>query len=265
MKLGIIGCGNMGNALARGIVSKKVFPFNNIYISDKDSSKTRELYKKFGIRVSTNGEIAKKCNFIIIAVKPQDSKRLLKSISGELNNSKHLISIMAGVTLSRIESLIKKKIAVTRAMPSMAALAGKGMTCLSHNKMVRSKTMTQNLFSSIGEALEIDEKYMDAVTAISGSGPAYFLYLAEALKEAAVKLGLRKESALKLATATLVGSGALLEALRLSPEDLRKRITSKKGTTEAALKLLKSKKFKNIAIEAVKAAAKRSKALSRGV
>ena len=264
MRLGIIGCGNMGSALARGILSKKILPFNSIYISDKDSYKIKGLYKKFGIRVSTNKEVVKKCNFIIIAVKPQDSKELLRSISNELNNSKHLISIMAGVSISRIESLINKKIALTRAMPNMAALAGKSITCLSHNKMVKNKAVVRRIFSSIGDVLEIDEKYMDAVTAVSGSGPAYFLYLAEALKEAAVKLGIKRENAVKLAVGTLVGSGALLDNLKLNPQVLRERITSKKGTTEAALRILKSKKFKNLVVEAVKAAARRSKRLSKG-
>jgi len=254
----------MGSALASGILSKRILPFNNIYISDKDSYKIKGLYKKFGIRISTNEEIVKKCNFIIIAVKPQDSGALFMSISNELNNSKHLISIMAGVSISRIESLINKKIALTRAMPNMAALAGKSITCLSHNKMVKNKAVVQKIFSSIGDVLEIDEKYMDAVTAVSGSGLAYFLYLAEALKEAAVKLGIKKDSAEKLAVGTLVGSGALIDNLKLNPEVLRERITSKKGTTEAALRVLKSKKFKNLVVEAVKAAARRSKRLSKG-
>lgn len=264
MKLGIIGCGNMGSALAKGILSKRVLPFNNIYISDRDSYKTKGLYRKFGIRVSTNEEIIKKCNFIIIAVKPEDSKALLGSISGELDSSKHLISIMAGVPISKIEALVNKKIAVTRAMPNMAALSGKSITCLSHNKMTKDKVAVQRIFSSIGEVLEIDEKYMDAATAVSGSGPSYFFYLAEALKEAAVKLGIRKESATKLAVATLIGSGALLDELKLAPEVLRERITSKKGTTEAAMRVLKSKKFKGLVAEAVKAACERSRELSKG-
>ena len=264
MKLGIIGCGNMGSALAKGILSRRILPFNNIYISDKDSYKIKGLYKKFGIHVSTNEEIVKKCNFIIIAVKSQDSRVLLRSISNELNSSKYLISIMAGVSISRIESAINKKIALTRAMPNMAALAGKSITCFSHNKMVKNKAVVQKIFSSIGDVLEIDEKYMDAVTAVSGSGLAYFLYLAEALKEAAVKLGIKRENAVKLAVATLVGSGALIDNLKLNPEVLRERITSKKGTTEAALRILKSKKFKNLVVEAVKAAARRSKRLSKG-
>ena len=265
MRLGIIGCGNMGSALARGIVSKKVLPFNAIYISDKEQQKTKELYKKFGIRVATNEEIAKKCNFIIIAVKPQDSKKVLTSISGALDLSKHLISVMAGVTISRIESLVKKKIVLTRAMPSMTALAGKSITCVSHNKMVKRKSEVNKIFSSIGEVVEIEEKHMDAVTAVSGSGPAYFFYLAECLAEAGVKLGIKKEKAMQLAAATLVGSGALLEYTSLAPEALRSRVTSKKGTTEAALRVLKSTMFREIVNKAVRAAAGRSKELSKGV
>ena len=264
MKLGIIGCGNMGSAIAKGVLSKKILPFNSIFISDKDASKVRGLYKKFGIRLGANKEIAKKCDFLIIAVKPQDGRALLTSIAGELDNSKHLISIMAGVTISKIESLIKKRVAVTRAMPNMAALAGKSMTCIVHNKAVKNKGMVQKIFSAIGDTMEIEEEDMNAVTGVSGSGPAYFLYLAEALGDAAMKLGLKKDKAMKLAAATLIGSGALLEALELAPAVLKERIASKRGTTEAALRVLKSEKFKNIVIKAVNAAARRSKELSKG-
>ncbi len=264
MKLGIIGCGNMGSAIARGVLSEKILPFNNIYISDKDSQKTRLLHRKFGIRVSTNEDIAKRCDYIIIALKPQDSKKVMVMISKELGSSKHLISVMAGVTISKLESLLGRKAVVTRAMPNMAAAAGKSITALSHNGMVRERRMTQKIFSAIGEVIEIEEKYMDAVTAVSGSGPAYFFYLTEAIRDAAIKMGIKKEHASKLASATLTGSGAVLEALNLAPEALRECVTSKKGTTEAALNVLKAKKFKNIVIEAVKAAAGRSKELSRG-
>ncbi|MBL7155592.1 MAG: pyrroline-5-carboxylate reductase [Candidatus Omnitrophica bacterium] len=263
MRIGIIGCGNMGSAIASGILSKKVVPFNTVYISDRDSYKTRELYKKFGARMSTNIEIAKKCNFIIIVVKPQDSKGLFGSIKGELDNSKHLVSIMAGVTLSQIGAMINNsKIALTRAMPNMAALAGKSITCLAHNKAVKNKAFVQKIFSSIGEVMEIDETKMDAVTAIIGSGPAYYFYLTELLEDAAVRFGIKKEAAARLAAATLVGSGALLDSLKLTPDVLRKRITSKRGTTEAALKILKSKEFKRLVVRAVTAAAKKSRELS---
>ena len=265
MKLGIIGCGKMGSALAEGILSKKILPFNNIHISDKETQKTKGLYRKFGIRVSTNDDLVKKCGIIIIAVKPQDSKGLLGSISGNLDSTKHLVSIMAGLSISKIEQLIKSnRIAVTRAMPNMAALVGKSITALSHNKAVKNKTWEQRIFSSIGEVIEIEEKYMDAVTAISGSGPAYFFYLAESLKDAAIKMGIKKEKAIRLAITTLVGSGALLDILGTSPEALRECITSKKGTTEAALHVLKNGKLKDLVDKAVKSAAKRSKELSKG-
>ena len=254
----------MGSALARGILSKKVLPFNSIYVSDTDTAKTRALHKRFGIFVSPNDEIATKCQYIIVAVKPQDSKRLFESISKVLGSGKHLISIMAGVTIKKIESFVGKKIAITRAMPNMAALAAKGMTCLSHNKLVRDKSAVQRIFSSVGDVIEIDEKKMDAVTAVSGSGPAYFFYLVECLADAAVKLGIKKDKATKLAVATAVGSGALLSFLDESPEALREKITSRKGTTEAGLRVLKCQGFKKTVCLAAKAAQRRSKELSKG-
>ena len=264
MKVGIIGCGNMGSAIAKGILSKKILSFSNIYISDKDSSKTKELHKKFGIRIASSEDVVKKSDIIIIAVKPQDCKKLLKRISSEINTTKHIISVMAGITISRIECLLKKKVAITRAMPNMAALVGKSITCISYDKNVKNKIITQKIFSSIGEILEIDEKKMDAVTAISGSGPAYFFYLAECLSDAAVNLGIRKEKALQLAVSTLVGSGALLDSFGLKPEALRKSVTSKRGTTEKAISVLKSNKIKDIMMKATKEAAKRAKELSKG-
>lgn len=265
MNIGIIGCGHMGSAIARGILSKKILPFNNIYVSDRDPSKTKALHKEFGIRLVTNEDATKKASFLIIAVKPQDHAGLLKSLSGQLDNKKHLISVMAGITISKIESLIGKKIAVTRAMPNMAALVGKSVTCLSHNRMVKEKSVIHRIFSAIGHVMEIEEKYMDAVTAVSGSGPAYFFYFVECLKEAAMKLGIKKEIAHQLAVDTLVGSAALLETLGVTPEVLRERVTSKGGSTESALKIFNSKKLKESVIEAVKAGNIRSKELSKGV
>lgn len=262
MKLGIIGCGNMGSALAEGILSKKILPFNSIYVSDKEVQKTKPLHRKFGICVCTNEELAKKCDLIIIAIKPQGHKALLASISEEFAGSKHLISLMAGVKISKIVSAAGKKTAVTRAMPNIAALVGKSVTAVCHNKFVRNKSVVHRIFSAIGEVIEIDEKHMDAVTAVSGSGLAYFLYMAECLIEAGVAMGIKRESATKLAVETLAGSGALLDNLKIHPELLRKRVTSRKGTTEAALRVFKKHGFNNLIAKVVKAAARRSKELS---
>jgi len=264
MKIGIIGCGNMGQAIANGILSGKIVTFSNVYLSDKDSYKVKELNKKFGARVSTNEEISKKCNYIIAAVKPQDAEKVFRAIQNNLDNTKHVISIMAGVTLSRLGKLVKGKVAITRAMPNMAALVGKSITCLSHNKTVKNKTVVHKIFSSVGEVIELDEKYMDAVTAVTGSGPAYYFYLSEIIRDAAVKLGIKKEMASKLVSATLSGSGALSDHLKYAPETLRAHITSKKGTTEAALKVLMAKNFRNQVVKAVTAAAKRAAELSKG-
>ena len=264
MKIGIIGCGNMGRAIAKGILSKRILPFNNIYVCDKDSQKTKSLYRKYGIKLAQVDEVIKKCETVIVAVKPQDFKSLAGHISKNMVATEHIISVMAGVSISKIELLLKKKIAVTRAMPNMAALTGKSITCVCHNKHVKNKSFAHKIFNSIGEVIEIEEKKMHAVTAISGSGPAYFFYLAECLKDAAIKLGIRKEKAYELAIVTLVGSGSVLDYLKVTPEALRSKVTSKKGTTEAAIKVLKKKDLKGMMIDAAKAAYKRSKELSEG-
>ena len=264
MRLGIIGCGNMGSAIAKGVISEKILPFNNIYVSDKFAAKTKELHRRFGIRLGTNEEIAKKCEIIIIAVKPQEFKALASSVSQLLSKTTHIVSVMAGVSIKKIENLIGKKIAITRSMPNLAALAGKSITCLAHSKNVRTKTFIQKIFSSIGEVLEVDENNMDAITAVSGSGPAYFFYLAECLRDAAIKAGLKKEDAGKLANCTLIGSGALIDFLKVIPEVLRTQITSKKGTTEAAIRILKNSNFKKSIEKAVRAAKQRAAELSKG-
>ncbi|MFH1593743.1 MAG: pyrroline-5-carboxylate reductase [Candidatus Omnitrophota bacterium] len=262
MKLGVIGCGNMGNAIAKGILSSRILPFNSIYISDKDPQKTKELFKKFGIRLCSNEEMVKKCDVIILAVKPQNSGALLSSISGLLDGHEHLVSVMAGIAISKIESVVARKIAITRAMPNMAALAGKSATCVCHNNMVESKVFVTRVFSSIGTVVEMGEEYMDAVTALSGSGPAYFLYLAECMRDAAIKLGIKGDKASELAVATLIGSGALIDSLKVPPEVLRKRITSKRGTTAAALNSLQKAGFKETVELALRKAFERSKELS---
>ena len=264
MQIGIIGCGHMGSALVKGMLAKGAFSFRNISVHDKEKNKTKGLCKRFGIRVLPLKELIEKCSVIIIAVKPQDSKDLLPQISGRLKEYKHLVSIMAGVTIKNIEGMLARKVPVTRAMPNMAASVEKSITALSHNRLVKDKDISHKIFSSVGEAVEVDERLMDLVTAVSGSGPAYFMYLAECLRDAAVRLGMRKDIAAKFAKETLVGAGAVLDGADVSPEALRKSITSKKGTTEAALGVLMSKKLENIMEKAVKAAARRSHELSKG-
>jgi pyrroline-5-carboxylate reductase len=214
-----------------------------------------------------NNVVVKYSDVIILAVKPKDFDSILKGeVCCGLSESKLLISIAAGITTKHIEDAVGKNIPVIRAMPNMGAIIGEAMTSLSRGSAAGDAHMqtAREVFSLIGDVVEVDEVLVDAVTAISGSGPAYFFYMVESLIEAAESVGLEKKIATKLVLKTALGSARLLEVLQEVPADLRKRVTSKAGTTEAALNILEKRKFKNIIMEAVEAAQKRSKELSKG-
>lgn len=266
-KIGIIGCGNMGEAILSrlaNILEKST----SIMVSELDAERRDYIQKKYKIIVEIdNNAVVKFADVIILAVKPKDFDKILKEeVCCGASKDKLLISIAAGITTKYIESIVGKNIPVIRVMPNMPAIIGEAISCIAPGSAATQDNvkLTKEIFSAVGDVVEIDEKHIDAVTAISGSGPAYFFYLIEALIEAAEKLGLDKKTASRLVLKTAVGSTKLLEALKEEPQELRKKVTSKGGTTEAALKVFEKKIIKSIIHNAVKAAHKRSKELSGG-
>ncbi len=265
-KIGIIGCGNMGEALLSrltGVVEKST----SLMVSELDTARRDYIQTKYKMIVGIdNNAVVKYSDVIILAVKPKDFDSVLKQeVCCGLSGKKLLISIAAGVTTKYIEKAVGKDMPVIRAMPNMAAAIGEAITSLSRGSSASDEDIkiAKEIFSSIGDVIEIDEKFADAVTAISGSGPAYFFYLVEALMEAAESLGLDSKTASRLAAKTALGSAKLLDALKEDPAILRSKVTSKGGTTEAAIAVFEKWKLKNIIIEAVKAAWRRSKELSK--
>ena len=265
-KIGIIGCGKMGEALLSRL-SKSVEKSTSIMVSEQDTARRDYIQTKYKMIVEIdNNAVVKFADVIIIAVKPKDFDSVLKQeVCCGLSENKLLISIAAGITTKYIENTVGGGIPVIRAMPNMGAMIGESMTSLSRGISATDKDMQTALeiFALIGDAVEVDEKLVDAITAVSGSGPAYFFYMIEALIDAAVRVGLDQKTAVKLVLKTALGSAKLLEALKEDPAVLRKKVTSKGGTTEAALNIFEKKKFKNIVNDAVKAACKRSKELSK--
>ncbi|MBL7068490.1 MAG: pyrroline-5-carboxylate reductase [Candidatus Omnitrophica bacterium] len=266
-KIGIIGCGNMGEAILKGIVSEKLFSHKRISVSDADSTKLDRIKKVYNVNATFNNSlVAKTCNIIIIAVKPQDMGELLAGISEYLNDKKLLVSIAAGITTKKINEFIGRDIPVARAMPNMPALINMGFSALSFSKSV-DKGLAKSvvsIFGCIGDVVEVDEKDLDTITAISGSGPAYFFYLIEMLIKSGVKLGLKKEVAERAAIKTALGSAELLSKFGEDAGRLRKKVTSEGGTTEAAFKAFKKSKLGPAIQKGIKAARDRSKELSGG-
>ena len=265
-KVGIIGCGNMGEALLSRL-SKTLEKSTALMVSEADTARRDHIQTKYKMIVEIdNNVVVKYSDVIILAVKPKDFDSVLKQeVCCGLSEKKLLISIAAGITTGYIEKQAGRDVPVIRAMPNMGAVIGEAITSISAGCSAKEKDMetAREIFSAIGDVIEVDEKLVDAVTAVSGSGPAYFFYMIEALTEAAEALGLDAGTASKLVLKTALGSSKLLEALREAPEVLRKKVTSKGGTTEAALDVFKKKRFKDIVKDAVKAACKRSKELSK--
>ncbi len=266
-KIGIIGCGNMGEALL-GRLSAIIEKSTSIMVSEMDAARRDFIQGKYRIIVGVdNNYLVKYSDVVIIAVKPKDFDKLLKEeICCSLSKDKLVISIAAGITIKNIEKIIGKDVPVIRAMPNMPAVIGEAVTTISRGSAagIEDVRLAKEILSAIGDVIEVDEALVDSVTAISGSGPAYFFYLAESLINAALELGLEKDLAKRLVFKTALGSSKLMEITREDPAVLRAKVTSKGGTTEEAIKVFESKKLRKIIIEAAKKARDRSKKLSKG-
>lgn len=268
--IGIIGCGNMGSALVEHL--EKKFSPKAIFIFDKDKNKEKSLVKRFHVKsVVDINQLVLDSDVIIVAVKPQDIDVVLKEMKGILG--KLIISIAAGVKIFHLESVLGPDNALVRAMPNLNALIGAGVTALSFNTAVTQagRVLAEQIFQSVGDVVFVEEKQLNSVTAISGSGPAFVAYLIselgegvlkEALTREAVKLGIEPQTAKVLAYATVVGTRQILR-VNFDADMFIKRVCSKGGTTEAGMRVLMEKgKTLEALSEAVKAAKKRADELS---
>jgi pyrroline-5-carboxylate reductase len=261
-KIVIIGCGKMGEALLRGLISKKLFQKKQILISDQRIGRLKTLGKKYNVIISpSNTQAVSSADIILLAVKPQDMGLLLKDLPSVIKD-KLIISIAAGVKIGFIKNQTGAK-RVVRAMPNIPVLVGAGITALSFapGMSVSDKTISRRIFDCVGTTVQTKEGHINAVTAVSGSGPAYVFSLMEAMAKAAIALGLDEKISFKLVADTVYGSGLLQHSLARCPASLREDVTSKGGTTEAAMAVFQKKGFEKTVHEAVNAAFARSKKL----
>ncbi|MEA3489175.1 MAG: pyrroline-5-carboxylate reductase [Candidatus Omnitrophota bacterium] len=259
----IIGCGNMGGAIARGMVSRNIAPRDSIFLYDKDIEKMNTLAEETGCRRGDQARMVREADILVMAVKPQDFAEIFGKISDDIKGQT-IVSVMAGVSISAIIDRLDRENPVARAMPNLAASVGESVTCVSYNNLVSMKDEIEAIFAGIGKVIEVEERFMDAVTAISGSGPAYLFYLAGAMIEAGEESGMDKNAARDLVIQTLFGSAAFLKHSGDSPEKLIEKVASKGGTTEAALSVFDDKRLKDTLKAAIEKAKQRSEELSRG-
>lgn len=265
-KLLIIGGGNMGYAIACGITSKNTYKKDNIFFLETNAKRINFL-RKDNYKIFKTISSMPKCSFeaIILATKPNDIKTAAIEIKNQMSKNTLIISIAAGIKLKTLSSIFPQSQPIARVMPNTPCQIGKGISAITFNKLVSKdeKIIVKKIFSSIGKIIELKEEKFDLVTAISGSGPAYFCYFIECLSKAATKEGINESLAQKMALETGIGTMLLLSKSGLHPKSLREKVTSKKGTTEAAIKTFEKLSLNKIVHNAVIAAKKRANELSK--
>lgn len=267
----LVGCGKMGEALLKGI-HPKLFSPEQIIVLEKDPELGYDINRRYGIKIVGGAENNKipsnfKIDTVLFAIKPQDAESLIPNFAKITDTETLFLSIIAGKTTSFYEKHLGKERYIVRTMPNLPALVGQGVTALYANVNCTSihKKRAEDLFNAVGETFWAkDEKTMDLVTAVSGSGPAYVFYFIESLYEAGRELGLSEEIAMSLAKSTVVGSSDLAKNSDKSISQLREQVTSPNGTTDAALKILMDEHtgLKPLIQRTVKAAERRAKELS---
>lgn len=263
--LGFLGFGNMGCAMAGGLLEKSTVSTRYVMVYDLDAGKL-ENAQRIGLGVAESAEaLARASDALILAVKPQGVLEAIEAIRPGLRPETLVITILAGVSTGFIQQQLGPEFRVARAMPNTPALVGAGAAglALSANCTEDDMAMARTIFQSIGTVEVVPESAMDAVTALSGSGPAYFFYMVECMVAAAEREGLPRDQAVRLAGQTLMGAGRLLAESGEQPSVLRERVTSKGGTTEAALRAFAEHGFAETVATGVQAAAARSRELGR--
>lgn len=264
--IGVIGAGNMATAIVAGIVKKGLASSEKISIFDVDRIKSLKLAEKTGVNIcSSNKEIVEECPIIILAIKPNSYQSVLDEIKDSLNKNHILISIAAGISIEYIKEKTQGRCKIVRVMPNTPALIGEGaiVVCKEHDLEEEQKRIVFQILSSLGMVQEVEEKYINAVTGISGSSPAYVYMFIEALADGGVMMGLSRELAYKLAAQAVLGSAKMVLESHEHPGTLKDMVCSPGGTTIEAVYALEQKGFRGIIMEAVKKCAEKGEAMSK--
>lgn len=266
VKIAVIGAGNMSEALLHGILGSAVIDPSNVRVSDLDSAKLERLKEQFSVFVDTsNSKVAERADVCLLAVKPQVLPEVLADTLPGLKVEALILSIAAGISTDKIESILPEGRRVVRVMPNTPALIGMGIAALSAgaNATEQDLDLAEIIIGTTGQTVRVEERLLDAVTAVSGSGPAYLFYFIENMIAAGVDMGLDAELAANLSCATIEGAVRLMIESGLKPEELRRRVTSEGGTTAAAIAEMDRSDMGRIIRDAMTAARDRSVEISQ--
>jgi|SRR3989344_4279698 len=263
-KIGFIGSGKMATALVKAILKAGIASSSDIISSDKNEAQLKNIAKETNIKTTKNNkEAVKNDDIVFLAVKPQDMEPVLEEIKAEIKNQL-IVSIAAGIRLEFLQSRLRNA-RIIRVMPNTPCLVGEMAAGYALGKSCNDKDRQsiKKILNAAGKAIEMKENLLDAVTGLSGSGPAFVAYLIEALAEGGVKAGLSKETAAELAVQTFKGTAKLLQETKISPKELIDMVSSPKGTTVAGREVLEKSDVREVLIKTIEAAAKRSREMGK--
>ncbi|HYS55802.1 MAG TPA: pyrroline-5-carboxylate reductase [Thermoanaerobaculia bacterium] len=265
--IGFVGAGNMAEAMIRGLLRGKVFAPGHVTASAPREERQRELAEKYGIRVTGDNREAAAQSIVVLSVKPQILGKVLDEITGSVRAESLVISIAAGVPVAAIQAKLRSGTRVVRAMPNTPALVDAGATAIARGEHAQESDLedAKRIFDAVGVTVVLDETLLDAVTGLSGSGPAYVFLILEALSDAGVKVGLSRRTAQLLAAQTLLGSAKLLLETNEHPGKLKDMVTSPGGTAITGLHTLENGGVRTTLMNAVEAATQRSRELGENL
>ena len=266
-RIAILGGGKIGESLLSGLLSSGWRKPEEIIVTGRRQERIDELAERYGVEATlSNAEAVSGASFIVIAVKPQDFEVLLGEVGGLLSPEQTVLSVAAAMPTAKIEKRLSDGVPVLRAMPNTPATVHEGVAglCAGAHATDEHLAMAEEVLTHVGRVVQVPEPYMDAVTAVSGSGPAYFALLAEAMIEAGILLGLSREVSTELVVQTMFGTAKLLRDEHMHPVELREMVTSPGGTTIRAIRELERAGVRAAFLNAIQAAMERSQELAEG-
>ena len=266
-RIAILGCGKIGEALVAGLLSSNWREPADVVATARRGERVTELNERYNVESTlANAEAVAGAGLVVLAVKPQDIEGLLAEIGSALTAEQTVLSVAAAIPTATIEAQIADGVPVVRAMPNTPATVHEGIAgiCAGAHASDEHLALAEECLSHLGAVVRLPERHMDAVTAVSGSGPAYFALLAEAMIEAGILLGLSREVSTQLVVQTMLGTGILLRDEKMHPVELREAVTSPGGTTIRAIRELEQAGVRAAFLNAIQAAMERSRELAGG-
>lgn len=264
-KIGFIGGGAMAEAMIKGLLQAELVPSENVFVCEHKAERCEFLNKTYCLFASTNlMEVISKVDILFLAIKPQVAKLAIESVYKSISNKVKVVSIIAGVTIASLEEYFTQQ-AVIRVMPNTPMAVGQGMSAISLGSKATAEDgqLLQQIFNSAGKSVIVKESMMDAVTGLSGSGPAYVFVIIDALADAGVNVGLSRKSAIMLAAQTLLGAASMVLETGKHPAELRDMVTSPAGTTIAGVHVLEQRGVRGALMDAVEVSTNKSKSMGK--